>query len=71
MNKEHIVRAWKDPDYRASLAVEEREALPECPAGSPLAELKEEELLGIVGGLAARTPRSCIGRWCPAEEIAL
>ncbi len=50
MKKEMIVRAWKDPEYRARLSVEERAALPDCPSGSSLAELDEAELLGAVGG---------------------
>lgn len=69
MKKEDVVRAWKDPAYRASLSAEEREALPDCPAGRPLAELQDEQLLGIVGGLALPVRNSCIGRWCPAEDV--
>jgi len=69
MKKEAIVRAWKDPAYRASLSAEEREALPECPAGRPLAELEDEQLLGIVGGMALPVRYSCIRRYCPSEEV--
>jgi mersacidin/lichenicidin family type 2 lantibiotic len=69
MRREDIVRAWKDPAYRASLSAKEREALPESPAGSPLAELQDEELRGIVGGMALTPRHSCIGRWCPADDI--
>jgi mersacidin/lichenicidin family type 2 lantibiotic len=69
MKKEDVVRAWKDPAYRASLSAEEREALPGCPAGSPLAELHEEQLLGIVGGMALTPRYSCIRRYCPDEEV--
>jgi mersacidin/lichenicidin family type 2 lantibiotic len=28
-----IIRAWKDEDYRMSLSTDERQALPENPAG--------------------------------------
>jgi mersacidin/lichenicidin family type 2 lantibiotic len=28
-----IIRAWKDDDYRMSLSTDERQALPENPAG--------------------------------------
>jgi mersacidin/lichenicidin family type 2 lantibiotic len=69
MKKEDIVRAWKDPAYRASLSVEEREALPDSPAGSPLAELQDEQLLGIVGGMALPVRHSCIRRYCSSEEV--
>jgi mersacidin/lichenicidin family type 2 lantibiotic len=51
MKKEWIVRAWKDPAFRASLSAEERAALPESPSGKALTELDESALLGIIGGL--------------------
>jgi len=57
MKKEMIVRAWKDPEFRASLTSEERAALPESPSGRSMTELDEAELMGIVGGrLAALEP---------------
>jgi mersacidin/lichenicidin family type 2 lantibiotic len=45
-----IIRAWKDPEYRARLSTEQRASLPESPSGSPLTELGEEELRDITGG---------------------
>ncbi len=51
MKKEQIIRAWMDPEFRASLSAEERAALPESPAGSSLAELDEHHLASVVGGL--------------------
>ncbi|WNG37698.1 mersacidin/lichenicidin family type 2 lantibiotic [Archangium minus] len=50
MKKEMIVRAWKDPEYRAHLSEEQRAALPESPSGRSLAELGEAELADIFGG---------------------
>ena len=50
MNTELIIRAWKDPEFRASLTTEERSALPECPAGQAFTELDESELQDAVGG---------------------
>lgn len=50
MNTELIIRAWKDPEFRASLTSEERSALPECPAGQAFTELDESELQDAVGG---------------------
>lgn len=50
MKKEMIVRAWKDPAYRASLSEEERASLPESPSGRAMTELEEDELTGISGG---------------------
>ncbi len=50
MKKEMIVRAWKDPEFRAGLSPEERAALPECPSGRSMTELGEAELHEIVGG---------------------
>ncbi|AKJ04880.1 mersacidin/lichenicidin family type 2 lantibiotic [Archangium gephyra] len=56
MKKEWIVRAWKDPAFRANLSAEERASLPESPSGRALTELDESELLGITGGRAALEP---------------
>ncbi len=50
MKRDTIVRAWKDPEFRASLTTEERSALPECPAGQAFTELGESELEDAVGG---------------------
>lgn len=50
MKRETIVRAWKDPEFRAGLTSEERSALPECPAGTAFTELDEHELADAVGG---------------------
>ncbi|MFL5355888.1 mersacidin/lichenicidin family type 2 lantibiotic [Archangium sp.] len=53
MKKELIIRAWKDPAFRASLSADERASLPESPSGRALTELDESELNGIIGGRAA------------------
>jgi mersacidin/lichenicidin family type 2 lantibiotic len=53
MKQETIIRAWKDPEFRASLSAEERSALPECPAGQAFTELDEAELADAVGGALA------------------
>lgn len=50
MKKELIIRAWKDPTFRASLSAEERAALPESPSGRPMTELDEDELTEVSGG---------------------
>jgi mersacidin/lichenicidin family type 2 lantibiotic len=42
MNRDQIIRAWKDEDYRSSLGPAELSALPENPAG--LVELSEDEV---------------------------
>ena len=49
-SKDMIIRAWKDPAYRAGLSEEERAALPESPVGQSLAELGEVALELAVGG---------------------
>jgi mersacidin/lichenicidin family type 2 lantibiotic len=56
MKKTMIVRAWKDPAFRASLSPEERAALPESPSGKALTELDESELLEVSGGTRPRCP---------------
>jgi mersacidin/lichenicidin family type 2 lantibiotic len=53
MKKDMIIRAWKDPQFRAGLSAEERAALPECPAGKPLTDLDEGSLADVVGGYLA------------------
>jgi mersacidin/lichenicidin family type 2 lantibiotic len=58
MKKELIVRAWKDPSFRASLSAEERSTLPESPSGRALTELDEAELLEASGGRPV-PPRTC------------
>ncbi len=50
MDTSLIIKAWKDPEFRARLSPEQRAALPECPSGNPLNELGEEELSDIIGG---------------------
>jgi mersacidin/lichenicidin family type 2 lantibiotic len=57
MRAETIVRAWKDPRFRASLTSEERAALPELPSGKPVTELEEGELSEALGGVCRRPPR--------------
>ena len=51
MNAEAIIRAWKDPAYRASLSAEQRAEVPENPSGTPVTELDDSELGDVNGGL--------------------
>lgn len=73
MKKEWIVRAWKDPAFRASLSSEERASLPDSPSGRALTELDESELLGITGGrIAALEPATgCTGPVEPTCGIVM
>ena len=50
MDTSTIIRAWKDPEYRAHLPPTQRAALPESPSGKPLTELEETDLDNAVGG---------------------
>jgi mersacidin/lichenicidin family type 2 lantibiotic len=59
MTDDMIIRAWKDPKYRASLSPEEQAQLPEPPSGKPLRELAEDELGVVAGGLMACTCSCC------------
>lgn len=52
MNRKSIIRAWKDPEYRASLSEAERAALPENPAGEALTD---EDLEAVQGSAVAAT----------------
>lgn len=49
---DHIIRAWKDREYRESLSAEELARLPENPAG--MIELSSLESRGIQGGGRSR-----------------
>lgn len=49
MSKVDVIRAWKDAEYRESLSVAERAALPDNPAG--LSGLTAGELEGVEGGI--------------------
>ncbi|HEX5753990.1 MAG TPA: mersacidin/lichenicidin family type 2 lantibiotic [Archangium sp.] len=71
MKKEWIVRAWKDPAFRASLSAEERASLPESPSGRALTELDESELLGVTGGRAALEPSTGCTDGVPTCGIVL
>lgn len=57
MHKIDIVRAWKDPLYRATLSPEELAQLPAHPAGA--LELRDEQLKEASGGLIVTTYRTC------------
>lgn len=48
MQKDDIIRAWKDSEFRTGLTAEEQALLPENPAG--LVQLTDEVLEDVVGG---------------------
>ena len=53
MNKENIIRAWKDRDFRNSLTEDELNSLPSNPAG--MIDISDVELEMANGGNAAST----------------
>jgi mersacidin/lichenicidin family type 2 lantibiotic len=61
MHKVDIVRAWKDPLYRASLSPEQLAQLPDHPAGA--IELSDEQLLAASGGAGAITTAPTCTAW--------
>ncbi|MCY1081986.1 mersacidin/lichenicidin family type 2 lantibiotic [Archangium lansingense] len=78
MNKESIVRAWKDPAYRASLSPEQRTELPEHPSG--VAELDDATLGEAVGGggvldiaririIRFSAVDACPSLFCPFQDV--
>lgn len=73
MSPEIIIRAWKDPQFRASLTSEQREALPEGPSGRPLTELGEDDLEDVVGGAVIIRPTPLIPashhRFCGTSAV--
>jgi mersacidin/lichenicidin family type 2 lantibiotic len=48
MSQNEIIRAWKDEEYRNGLNDEQRNHLPENPAGTT--ELSQEEMESVAGG---------------------
>jgi len=56
MKEIDVIRAWKDPVYRARLSREEAAGLPGHPSG--LLELNEEELRSASGAVVT-TFRTC------------
>lgn len=48
MRPSEIVRAWKDPEFRASLSHEQQEALPRHPSG--VIEIPDQVLAHTAGG---------------------
>jgi len=57
MNKTDVIRAWKDPLYRATLSEEEQSALPLNPAG--IADLSDDQLMIAGGSDVATTAPTC------------
>ena len=51
MTKDMIIRAWKDPAFRATLSPEQLAAMPANPAGLSAGEMNEAELSEVVGGV--------------------
>jgi mersacidin/lichenicidin family type 2 lantibiotic len=51
MNKQDVVRAWKEEEFRIGLSAEQQALLPENPAG--LIELTDSELEHVEGGNVA------------------
>ena len=48
MTQDEVIRAWKDPAYRAGLNKTDLQAVPANPAG--MVELSENELTELSGG---------------------
>jgi mersacidin/lichenicidin family type 2 lantibiotic len=64
MSNDKVIRAWKDPEYRAGLTDAERAALLPSPVGA--VELTEAELVGVLGGLDLASPgRLAATSWKP------
>jgi mersacidin/lichenicidin family type 2 lantibiotic len=57
MSTKKTIRAWKDPEYRASLSAEELAAMPSNPAGA--IELTDAELGEVAGALEAKKSAWC------------
>lgn len=74
MSTNNIIKAWKNPAYRATLSAAERAALPANPAGT--IELADEAVGHVAGGAAPQksiepctmfqdcTKLGCVSTWC-------
>jgi mersacidin/lichenicidin family type 2 lantibiotic len=73
MDPQTLIRAWKDPDFRASLSPEQRSSLPENPSGKSITELNDSDLENAVGGLYVYTAKflCCTEtfRVCPTTTV--
>jgi mersacidin/lichenicidin family type 2 lantibiotic len=68
MSKNETIRAWKDPEYRASLTAEELASLPSNPAG--LIDLSDADLGEVAGGLIIkRKPRTALCPTAPKTSV--
>lgn len=68
MKKSHVIRAWRDGEYYASLSSAERDALPESPA--EMIELNDDVLANISGGCSVQygCPTSGYCSPCPPGQ---
>jgi mersacidin/lichenicidin family type 2 lantibiotic len=57
MNKNDVIRAWKDPFYRATLSEEAQASLPQHPAG--IVELSDDQLVTAAGATVLTTAFDC------------
>ena len=63
MSQQHIIRAWKDPEYRQSLNAAEQALLPPHPAGHM--ELTDADLDHVAGGrINLNNPPTVLIRVC-------
>jgi mersacidin/lichenicidin family type 2 lantibiotic len=72
MSQQNVIRAWKDPEYRASLSDAQRAMLPENPAG--MVELEPAELNRVEGGAdafaASRVAlKTYVCVWCVSQKL--
>lgn len=57
MNKDEIIRAWRDADYFFSLSEEQRDKLPGNPVG--MIELSQDALTNVLGASHSTCWTSC------------
>ena len=65
MKTNHVVRAWKDQEYRQSLSAAERASLPVHPSG--MIEVNDIDLGAVSGGAA--TAKNCPTKPICATQI--
>jgi mersacidin/lichenicidin family type 2 lantibiotic len=67
VNRNDLVKAWKDPSYRERAGVSISH-----PAGEVLTEISDEELMRVNGGAGVEpqaTPTTVSSAWCVSAGI--
>ena len=63
LTKAQIVRAWRDPAFRATLTPEQQALFPQHPSGVNIEELSDEQLEQAAGGVTSAAAMAESSGW--------